>query len=260
MNSIKDRFYIPNNSALILAGDITPARGFELAQQVLGDWPRGPNPFATPAPNPPPLRKSAAVIVEQPVNGATIYMAWDGPSVTADPASTYAADLLSTVISNPGSKFYKKLIDSGLTFSATLSYYTQAHTGPITAFIQTSPDKALAAERALTQELKNLTDVNYITPGELKAAQTQLGIQALYQREQSTEYAHTVGFWWSVAGLDYYRNYVTNMQKTTREDIAKYVRTYISGRPHVTALLINPQDKATFKFTPELLMQNGGAQ
>src|SRR5215213_6432809 len=70
MNTIKNRFYIPNNSALILAGDITPARGFQLAEQVFGDWPRSADPFVTPAPNPPPLTKSSATIVEQPVNGA----------------------------------------------------------------------------------------------------------------------------------------------------------------------------------------------
>ena len=61
MNIIKNRYYIPNNSALILAGDITPARGFQLAEQIFGDWPAGPDPFATPAPNPPPLTKNAAV-------------------------------------------------------------------------------------------------------------------------------------------------------------------------------------------------------
>lgn len=260
MNSIKNRFYIPNNSALILAGDITPARGFKLAEQIFGDWSRSADPFTTPAPNPPALTKSSAVIVEQPVNGATLYMAWQGPSVTADPGSTYAADVISTVIGNPASKFYKRLIDSGLTFGTNIGYYTLAHTGPITVFSQITSDKALEAERAIMEEIGKMGDPNYITPKELAAAQRQLGIQALYQREQASEYAHTVGFWWSVAGLDYYRNYVPNMQKITRADIAKYVRTFMIGKPHVTALLVNPRDRAQFKFTPELLMQNGGAK
>lgn len=260
MSSIKNRFYIPNNSALILAGDITPQRGFQVAEQILGDWPRGPDPFATPAPNPPPLAKSASVIVEQPVNGAALYIAWQGPSVTADPAATWAADVLSTVLGNPASKFQKRLVDSGLTFGVGLSYYTQAHIGPITVFAQTGADKALAARTAILEEIVKMGDENYITPAELKAAQTQLGIQALYQREQSSEYAHTVGFWWTVTGLDYYRNYVPNMQKVTRADIAAYVRKYIIGKPHVTALLISPQERAKLGITPAQLMDNGGVQ
>jgi zinc protease len=260
MNTIKNRFYIPNNSALILAGDITPARGFRLAEQIFGDWPRGPDPFVTPAPNPPPLTKSSAVIVEQPVNGAALYMAWQGPSVTADPAATYAADVLSTVLGNPSSKFKKRLVDSGLTFGVGLSYYTQAHVGPITLFAQTTPDKVLQAQKAIMEEIVKLGDENYVTQQELAAAQRQLGIDALYQREQSSAYAHTVGFWWAVTGLDYYRTYVPRMQKVTRADLAGFARKYILGKPHVTALLVSPTARTQFKFTAEQLMQNGGAQ
>jgi zinc protease len=260
MNAIKNRFYVPNNSALILAGDITPERGFALAEQIFGDWPRGPDPFATPAPNPPPLTKSAAVIVEQPVNGAALYIAWQGPSVTADAHSTYVADVASTVLANPTSKFHKRLVDSGLTFGVGLSYYTLAHVGPITAFAQTTPDKVLEAQKAIMEEITKLGDESYVTQEELAAAQTQLGIQALYQREQSSEYAHTVGFWWAVAGLDYYRNYVPNMQKVTRADIAAFFRKYVIGKPHVTGLLVSPQAQAQNKFTPAQLLQNGGAQ
>jgi zinc protease len=260
MNTIKNRFYIPNNSALILAGDITPARGFQLAEQIFGDWPRGPDPFATPAPNPPPLTKRSAVIVEQPVNGATFYVAWQGPSVTADPAATYAADVLATVLANPGSKFQKRLVDSGLTFGVGFNYYTQAHVGPITLFAQTTPDKALQAQKAVMEEIAKVGDESYVTQQELAAAQRQLGIQALYGREQSSAYAHTVGFWWAVTGLDYYRTYVPKMQQVTRADLAAFARKYILGKPHVTALLVSPKDRAQFKFTTEQLMQNGGAQ
>ena len=260
MNAIKNRFYVPNNSALILAGDITPQRGFQLAEQIFGDWPLGADPFPKPEPNPPPLQKSAAVIVEQPVNGAALYIAWQGPSVTADAASTYAADVLSTVLANPTSKFHKRLVDSGLTFGVGLSYYTLAHVGPITVFAQTTPDKVLAAQKAIMEEIGKMADENYVTPQELAAAQTQLGIQALYQREQSSEYAHTVGFWWAVAGLDYYRNYVPRMQAVSRADMAQFIRKYVIGKPHVTALLVSPQAQAQQKFTPAQLLESGGPQ
>lgn len=260
MNAIKDRFYVPNNSALVLAGDITPARGFRLAEQIFGDWPRGADPFMTPAPNPPPLTKRSSVIVEQPVNGAALYIAWQGPSVTADPAATWAADVLSTVLENPSSRFQKRLVDSGLTFAVGLSYYTQAHVGPITLIAQTTPDKILAAQKAMMEEIAGLGDENYVTSQELAAAQRQLAVQSLYQREQSTEYAHTVGFWWAVTGLDYYRNYVSNMQKVTRADIAAYARKYIIGKPHVTALLVSPAAREEMKLTTDQLMQNGGGQ
>jgi zinc protease len=260
MNTIKDRYYVPNNSALILSGDITPSRGYALAEQVFGDWSRGGDPFTSPVGNPPPLTQSSAVIVEKPVNGAFLSMVWQGPSVTADPAATYAADVLSTVLGNPTSRFYKRMIDSGLTFSSGINYYTLSHIGPITAFSQLSPEKILEARRVILEEIGKLTDTTYITAKELAAAQRQLGINALYEREQSTGWAHTVGFWWAVAGLDYYRNYVPNMQRVTRQDIARYASTYIVGKPFVTGVLIGPADRAKLALTPEQILSAGGTR
>ena len=240
MREIQHRYYVPNNSALILAGDVTPAKGFRMATEIFGDWPRGEDPFATPIPDPPPLTKTKAVVVEQPVEAATLVLKFDGPSVTRDPASTYAADVLSSILNKRTSSLSKRLVDSGLAYNANLGYYTLAHTGPISLFLQVEPAKALAAKRALLEEITKMGDSTYVTQQELADAQTELGIQALYEREQTSEWAHTIGFWWSVAGLDYYRNYVPNMQRISRSDLAQYARTYLVGKPYVVGLMMNP--------------------
>jgi zinc protease len=240
MREIQHRYYVPNNSALILAGDVTPANGFRLATEVFGDWPRGEDPFATPIPDPPPLAKTRAVTVEQPVEAATLVLKFDGPSVTRDPASTYAADVLSAILNKRTSALSKRLVDSGLAYFASLSYYTLAHTGPISLFLQVDPTKAVEAKRALLEEITKMGDSTYVTPQELADAQMELGIQALYEREQTSEWAHTIGFWWSVASLDYYRNYVPNMQRISRGDLAQYARTYLVGKPYVVGLMMNP--------------------
>jgi zinc protease len=254
MEAIRSRYYVPNNTALILAGDITPARGFRIAADVFGDWPRGANPFDPPVPNPPPLAQSAAAIVEKPVNSVSLLFQWQGPSVTADPDATYAADVLSTVLNNPASPFQKRLVDSGLAFQASISYYTLAHVGPISVFTQTAPDKIAAAKRALFEELQRMTDESYIPQNLLDDAQKQLGIQALYEREQPSEWAHTVGFWWSVAGLDYYRSYVPNMQRVTRADLANYVKKYVAGKPFVAGALLSPEARQQTGLTAASLL------
>jgi zinc protease len=254
MRTIQNRYYVPNNSALILSGDITPRRGFELATEVFGDWPRGPDPFATSAPNPPPLEKSRAVIVEKPVNSVSIALRWHGPSVGEDPAGTYAADVLAQVLSNPASPFQKRLVDSGITFEANWNYYTLNHVGPITMFAQTSAEKLLEAQRALLDEVARFTDEDYFSQRLLEDAQKQLGIQELYERERSSAWAHTVGFWWAVAGLDYYRTYVPNMQKVTRADIAAFARRYLERKPYVVGVLISPEERQRINLTADVLL------
>lgn len=255
MQEIQNRFYVPNNSALILSGDVTPAEGFKLAAQIFGDWPRGADPFATPAPNAPVLKESAAAVVEKPVNGLTLLYQWQGPSVMADPKATYAADVLSQVLNNPSSPFQKRLVDGGLAFAAQIGYNTLNHVGPISVFAQTTPDKLASAQGALMEELAKLADPNYLPQEMLDAAQKSLGIQALYEREQPSEWAHTVGYWWSVADLNYYRGYVPNMQKITRADIAEYAKQYIVGKPFVVGALLSPEMRKQTQLTPESLLK-----
>jgi zinc protease len=254
MREIQNRYYIPNNTALILAGDVTPARGFRAAAEVFGDWPRGPDPFATPIPDPPPLARTQAVIVTQPVNAAAVALQFQGPSVTRDPAATYAADVLSTILNKRSSRFSKRLVDSGLAFQANISYYTLSHVGPIGVFLQTTPEKVVDAQRAALEEIAKLADSTYVSPQELADAQKELGIQSLYEREQSTSWAHTIGFWWAVAGLDYYRDYVPNMQRVTRGDLARYATTYLQGKPYVVGVLMSPEARQKTGLTPEALL------
>ena len=254
MREIQNRYYVPNNTALILAGDVTPADGFRRAVEVFGDWPRGADPFATPIPEPPPLTKRQAAIVTQPVKAATVEIRWQGPSVTRDPAATYAADVLSTILNKRTSKFNKRLVDSGLAFGTNINYYTLSHVGPITVFLQTAPEKLLDAERAALEEVSKFSDSTYVSQQELTDAQKELGIQTLYEREQSTNWAHTVGFWWTVAGLDYYRDYVPNMQRVTRGDLARYAQTYLQGKPYVVGALLSPEELKKTGLTPEALL------
>jgi zinc protease len=254
MRAIQNRYYVPNNTALIIAGAVPTARAFQLAAEVFGDWPRGANPFETPAPDPPPLVRTHAAIVEQPVNSVTISLSWQGPSVAKDPDATYAADVLSTILNNRTSPLQKRLVDSGLAFLAQISYITLAHVGPINMITQTTPEKVLETQRAMLEEVAKFADSNYVSQQQLEAAQKQLGIQALYEREQATNWAHTIGFWWAVAGLDYYRTYVSNMQRVTRGDLARYAQKYLERKPYVVGVLISPEARRAINLTPDALL------
>lgn len=245
MQTIQNRYYVPNNSSLILAGDVTPEEGFRLAEKYFSSWKRGADPFiAYPVPEHPPVQKTETTVVEAPVNGVTILMEWQGPSVTKDPKSTYAADVLSFILSQKTSKFYNDLVESGLAYSANLGYQTENHQGGITLFVRTSAEKFERCRAAMLEELKKMGDAAYFTDAQMDNAKTILAVDEQYGRERASIYAHTVGYWWAVAGgLDYYLNYVENLNKATRQDIAHYLNTYVNGKPFITGVLTSPQDR-----------------
>jgi zinc protease len=251
MQTIKDRYYIPNNSALLVAGDIEHEQIFKLAQEYFGDWQRGENPFPLyPVPEHPPLLKSETVVVEKPVNAVTLMVSLHGPSLSKDPAATYAADVLSFILGQRNSGFQKRLVESGLCSFASLQYQTLDHTGPITVVAQMRPEKFAEAERAIFGEIAQLTGTAYFTDEQLENAKVQLERSELFSQERPSQFVHTVGYWWSVAnGLQYYLHYVENLKKVTRDDINAYVKKYIQGAPFVKGILVSPKDR------PQILPQ-----
>jgi zinc protease len=241
MRTIQQRYYIPNNSALIIAGDIKADRGFTLAEKYFASWEGGPNPFDMyQVPIHPPIQKNETIIIEQNVNVVTIYMMWQGPSVGKDPQATYAADVLSFITGQQTSQFQKNLVESGLAFNANLSYYTLNHTGPISILVQTSAENYQICLSAIYKEIEAMTRPDYFTAAQLQNAKTILAINEQYSREKPSEFIHTIGFWWAVASLDYYLKYIDNLNQVTHEDISRYLRTYVTGKAHITGVMVAP--------------------
>ena len=118
------------------------------------------------------------------------------------------------------------------------------HTGPITIFAQTSADKYSEAKEAIFTEITNFTDPGYMTDEQIEYAKSQLEINEMYAQESPSQFVHSVSFWWAVSGsLDYYLNYLDNLKKITREDLNRYVRTYIQNKPYIMGILLSPQDR-----------------
>lgn len=250
MHEIQHRYYVPNNSALIVAGDVNPQQVFEAARQIFGSWPRAPDPFESwPVPPIPALQHDTGVLVEEPISAAVVMFQWQGPSASADPAATYAADVFSDVLNEPGSRLQRRLVDSGLFESIAVNYYTQNHVGPITISGQTSPGHIREAISALESEIQAFGDSGYFTAAELEPVKRQRITGTMLGLERASGFAHQIGFWWAVTGLEYYLGYVDAMAKETVPGVQRYARTYIVGKLRVRGVLISHTENAKVHLT-----------
>ena len=256
MRLIQSRYYVPNNSTLVVTGDVKPEEIFQMTQDLFGDWPRrDKDPFVEfPLVEHPPLAKSEGVIIKQPVQNVIIQIGWHGPSIGKDNAATYAADVFSFILRQPNSRFQRALIDSGLVTGIDLSYYTQRNVGPIYLTAQTSPEKAQAAVHAIYNEVAHFNDKDYFTDEQLESAKALLEADDLYSREKLSDYSHTLSFWWASTGIDYFRGYLPTLRRTSRADISRYVTTYIQGKPHVGLALISEEAQRQAQLKPEELI------
>ncbi len=245
MKTIQQRYYVPNNSALLLAGDVDPASAVAEAEAVFGGWRRGPDPFAThEVPRHPPLERSETVVIEKPVQAITLALGMHGPSVDLDAPATYAADVLSYILGQRNARFYRRLVDSGLCVSASFGYQTLRYTGPIHVLISTDVEHFADAHAALLDELRHLADDDAFTDEELENARTQLEVAHIYECERASKLVHTVGYWWAVAGLDYYDSYIERLRAVSREDVQRFVRQYVLDQPSITGVLMSPEMRA----------------
>ena len=176
-------------------------------------------------------------------------MGWLGPDTRNDIKNTIVADVFSYILSQKNSKFQKNLLDSGYALNAGISYYTQKHVGPISVFMIPNPAKFAASFKVLKDQVNQFDSDDYFTNEQLETAKIKLANQDKYGREVTSEFTHNLTFWWASGTLDYYFNYIDEINKITREDLKNYVRKYIKGQPCVKGLLLNPSQKKNWKVT-----------
>ena len=256
MRLIQQRYYVPNNSALVITGDVNPTDVLKMAQEFYGDWAkREKDPFVEfPLVEHPPLPKSEGAVIAQPVQNVIINIGWHGPSIGKDNPATYAADVFSFILRQPNSRFQRNLVDTGLVTGVDLGYYTQRNVGPIALIAQTTPEKAHAAIKAMYEEVAHFNDKDYYTDEQLESAKALLEADDLYGREKLSDYTHTLSFWWASTGLEYFRGYIPRLRATSRADISRYITTYIQGKPHIGLALMSNEAQAKIKVTPEELI------
>ncbi len=250
MKIIKDKFYYPNNTILAIAGDVDHEKTFDMVHKIYGDWKRSEfDPFEKyPIPEFKALQSSTRLVTEnENAQVPIVMMSFHGPDTRNDLKATYAADVFSYILSQNSSKFSQDMIESGLTQRMNVGYQTLKHIGPISIFmVLKNPEQLNQATEKLFEHIDQWDSDDYYTDEQMQVAKDLLAISEAYARERSSSFIHTVTYWWASASIDYYVNYLDNLQKVTRQDIKDYVRKYIKGQPYVAGMLVSPMMRKMF--------------
>ncbi len=266
LRSIKDRFYIPNNAALFVGGDVTPAEVLAAAKQCFGDWKRGADPWAPLPPAHPGLKGDVHLVYpdSQMYPGiAYVNIDFRGPDVLADPASTYAADTWGKLLDDPNGRFKTAIFQKvpGLYKKEYLwaAYYTQRDGGIISfsTYLLVSKDKstydrALALAAAIQEELSAMAaDPGYFESGDYAVLKGQLADERILRGETAGGFISDLSFWWATSSTDYWLGYADNLAKTGPEAIAAYLRQWLIGKPSILSLRSSPTDASRERSSAE---------
>ncbi|NNC95009.1 MAG: insulinase family protein [Chitinophagales bacterium] len=252
MRTIQSKYYYPDNSILVVAGDVNHDLIREKANSIFGDWkPAGFDPIAKwPIPEFDPIEEDIySVFINENARTPIYMVTMHGPDTRNDVKGTYAADVFSYILSQKSSKLQENLVDAGLALDVSVGYQTCKYTGPIYITLVPRPDKVKEAYTALMNEVNLWDSEDYFTVDQLKTAQNMLAIQDAYGKEKTSSFVHTVTYWWASASIDYYTSYVDEIKKLTKDDIREYVKTYIKGKNKVTTLMLTSEMQNSMGIT-----------
>jgi zinc protease len=254
MRVIKDKYYYPNNSMLIVGGAVSHQDIFQKAKELFADWkPSDFDPLQKwPIPEFAPLNPSDSlsfVVTNPNARVPILLMGWHGPDIRNDVKNTVVADVFSFILDQKSSKFQKSLVDSGYALGANISYQTAKYVGPISLQFVPNPAKFNNAFKVLQAQIDQFDASDYFTDEQLETSKIKLANQQKYGEEVTSQYVHLLSFWWASASFEYFFNYISEIKKVTRQDIIDYVDKYIKGKPCVKGLLLSPSMQDNWKVT-----------
>jgi len=265
---IQQTYYVPNNAALFVAGDIHPRKTLSLIQSLFGDWKPGSG-FPEPEPHKPLAGPQWIVVNNCPTQGqAQVQLIFRGPDTEIDTASTYAADIWTQIVNSPQGRFKTAIGNAvpelyGGTRHISAGYYTQRDGGiSYFSFKVTVPDEKklreilLRLRSAVLQEINAMCSPGYFTPEELASARREIENQETLTRDIPARFIRNLSFWWASTSTDYYIGYVDAVRAVTAADICAYIQRYMRAQPFLTSVWLHADDEARQQIGARAVQQS----
>jgi zinc protease len=230
--------YVPNNAALVVVGDVTPARIVPKLEKAFGAWKGGQTPQTNLTPDVPARERAAVYIVDRP--GAAQSVIQIGHVGVARSTPDYFPLLVMNTIL--GGQFTSRLNlnlreSKGYTYGARSGFSYRRGAGPFSASagVQTAVTKESVAE--FLKELRGIRGDVPVTERELEFAK-----QAIVRGfPRSFETPGQIGNRLTdlvVYGLpdDYFNNYAARVNAVTLADVRRVAEKYLD--PSRAAVLV----------------------
>ncbi len=246
MKDIQSKFYIPNNCALIIVGDIDFKKTEKLVRQYFDDWKMGEQPDFN-YPEHPYLESDKKILVKGDVNVSRLSIQFRGPDVDENREDTYAMDLLTELIRMKSFELRKKLVNEGLVYDFYAGYFTQQDGGTFTFYAVLMPENAQKVADIILNEINLMKDTKYYTEQTIEEAKERSEINFLYNVQSTEDFALNTGFWWCISDTDYFINYLDNIRAVNAEQISAVVNKYLVDKKKVIGVLVS-EDAASEYF------------
>jgi zinc protease len=238
------QYYNASNAVLVIVGDVDETKVHNIAQQLVGQLPKGQKAAAPPTPTPVTTAKN--IIVPFPTTQANIRLGTLGDITYNDP-DFYALAVGNYILG--GGPFVSHLYQNvrekqGLTYAIKSAFIPLQVPGPFVIGLQTQNSTRVLAVQTVND---TLTDFLNKGPSQSELILAQKNIigsfpLTLSGNDNISSAVALIAFY--DLPLDYLDQYRSHIAAVTVADINKAFNAHLKGKPLVT-VVVTQEDKAT---------------
>ena len=240
------REYLPNQTILVIVGDLTQEQAATLVQTHFGSWKKGaPSPYQLKKPT--PIDRKMVQLIEKDLTQSTIVLGHTGISRTNP--DYYAVTVMNYILGAGG--FSSRLMDSirdkqGLAYGIMSQFDSRLLPGAFYISLQTRTEVTNQAITGVLTEIKGIRDAP-VTDQELNEAKSFIVGSFPLRVDSSAKLANVlaqVEFY--NLGLDYFTNYPKAIEKVTKDDVLRVAKQYLDPQ-HYALVVVGSIAKAKVK-------------
>lgn len=276
LRDIQKKYYVPENAALFVGGDVDHEKVYELVNKIYGTW---KNNGVSPEEIESVIVKQKDAPFEKPYlcvvpydkispQLAQVNVMYRGPDSDFNEEETYAADLLGFAMGDPDSEYKQTFInDKKLCIPmdpdyVSSGYSTRRRTGTISfSAVMISDDFDSVAERTVyfkdkvNEYMTSLSQKEFIVPLRNRGKiSRRLRDDKVYDTETFKGPLSSLRYNWVTNSVDYYLSYDEKVISSSDKDIQNYIKKYIAGKNPIVVVYVNSK---VYEKTKEAYEKSG---
>lgn len=230
------RFFVPNNSALIVVGDVKADAVFAAARAAFGSWQRHEIDWKPPAPE--PLMHEIRSHILHGQNRATVFtMAFNAPGI-GTPEDVCAMDLIYSWLGQGESSWLQRVLvrEKKLAVGADCDFLTQRWPGLLIITVVCSPDQELPARSAICDAIRQLRKAP-LSEAELNRLKRLVYTEYAFSNETYLDQAMSTGFYEMIDTYKFAFEYTKDVMKVTPAKLQEVARRYLNPDAYAISVL-----------------------
>lgn len=227
--------YAPGNVTVVVVGDVSAQDAVHKVRRAYGGW-RRPAPARQQFAPEPPFGAVRRSVIEGDVRVAYLNMGWLGPA--ARDRDVYAMDVLLYALGRGRGSRLVRSIQEGqrLVQQISAGFPTALDPTLFSVFAVTEPDNVARVEEVILAEIRGVREQG-VSDEDLRRAKTLLEGEEIVSTHTTRGFATTLGFYATVADLEFALTYRDRIRQVSREDVQRVAQRFLDPQRYALVVL-----------------------